>query len=112
MFLKVIYEIYQIFLNLFHVKHLFRETQKDAHKGTSFRKGLDKEMGMSGTDALHPVESMVAGHAGLVVLITCDFGIRIVYSIKLSLSVCCVLASIPASRMASTALCKVLRNIL
>ena len=25
--------------------------QKDAHKGTSFRKGLDKEMGMSGPDA-------------------------------------------------------------
>jgi hypothetical protein len=61
-------------------------------------------MGMSGTDAVHPVESMVAGHAGLVVFITCDFGILIVYSIKLSLSDCCVLASIPASRMVSTAL--------
>ena len=108
----MICEIYQIFFNLFHVKHFLCEMQKDAHEGTSFRKGLDKEMGMSGTDAVHPVESMVAGHAGLVVLKICDLGIRIVYSIKLSLSVCCVLASIPASRMASTALCKVLRNIL
>ena len=36
-----------MFLKMFHVKHAKRRTQKWA----SFRKGLDKEMGMSGTDA-------------------------------------------------------------
>ena len=52
------------------------------------RKGLDKEMGMSGMDAKHPSgESFFIGYADLSVLMICDLGILIVYSIKLSLSV-------------------------
>ena len=53
----------EVSLIMFHVKHVLKRKQT-YRKGTPARKGLDKEMGMSGTDAFAPMVESKIKHAG------------------------------------------------
>ena len=95
---------------MFHVKQIPFKTQKDAQISAPFRKGLDKEMGMSGL-GLRPKWKVSLCYADFSARSICDLGIRIVYSIKFSVSVLTDCASIPDNRIVSIALLMEFRKI-